>query len=274
MEPPHQDHPTPITPPGQKSNTPMILLAGFLIVVGVVVLYALFTSFSAIFSSDQSLDQNAALSPPQNSMGERKTRMGLTSFDAGLAKKFMDKDNDGKCDSCGMPVEMCMDGGQLQCNMDSKSTIGDLGSQHIHADLKVYINGNVLGEDVLEPLAMDMSTRDNSLTSSFIHLDKGAPSPEKTGDVLHMHATGVPVWIWFESVGWKLDTNCLEMGEDKKYCTRAQNSLKFYVNGKSNTEFEKYVFNDGDKILVSYGDENTEEMQDQLNSITDFAGRH
>jgi len=28
---------------------------------------------------------------------------------------------------------------------------------------------------------------DRPLTSSFIHLDKGAPLPEKTGDILYMH---------------------------------------------------------------------------------------
>lgn len=276
MEPPSQHQITPeITPDTdskKKSNTQSIFLTGFLVVVGVVVLYALFISFSAILSPDQSLDQNAALSTPQNSMGERKTRMGLTSFDAGLAKKFMDKDNDGKCDACGMPVEMCMDSGQLQCNMDSESTIGDLGSQHVHADLKVYLNGKVLGDDALESLAMDMSKKDNLMTSSFIHLDKGAPAPEKTGDVLHMHATGVPLWIWFESVGWKLDKDCLKTSAGK-YCTNAQNSLKFYVNEEQNSNYGEYVFNDLDQILISYGPKD-EEVRPQLNSITDFAVKH
>ncbi len=275
-ENPHS--PTPVNlpeqkqdPPGRKSNA-YIFLTGFFIVAGVVVLYSLFASFPAIFSQDQSVEQQAA-SLSQNSPGGRKTRMGLTSFDAGLARKFMDKDNDGKCDACGMPVEMCMGSGQLQCNMDPESTIGDLGSQHIHTDWKIYINGEALGDEALKHLAMDMSKKDNPLTSSFIHLDQGAPAPEKTGDVLHMHAAGVPLWIWFESIGWKFDKDCLK-AEGEEYCSDSEKTLKFYVNGQLNDEFENYVFNDGDKILISYGKEKFPEMQQQLNSITSFAERH
>ncbi|MBI2143415.1 hypothetical protein HYU20_03690, partial [Candidatus Woesearchaeota archaeon] len=87
-----------------------------------------------------------------NKMGSRLSRMSLTGFDVELAKEFMDKDNDGKCDACGMPVEMCIDSGQLQCNMDPESTIGVLGSQHIHADWKAYIDGVAFD---FEPFAMD-----------------------------------------------------------------------------------------------------------------------
>ena len=47
-------------------------------------------------------------------------------------------------DSCGMDVDLCIQTGQLQCNMVSGSTIGILDSEHIHADWKVYINNKVL----------------------------------------------------------------------------------------------------------------------------------
>ena len=127
--------------------------------------------------------------------------MSFTSFDRALAKEFMDKNNDGKCDSCGMPVDMCIDSGQMQCNTDTKSTIGDLGTQHIHADWKVYINRQPVdfnGKDHMTRM------RSNSSVSSFIHVDSGAPSPEKTGDLLHMHAKGVPLWIFFESIEMEL----------------------------------------------------------------------
>lgn len=109
-----------------------------------------------------------------------------------LGRKLMDSNNDGRCDSCGMPVEMCLDSGQLECNMDPNAKIGILGSQHIHADWKVYINGNIL--DFSDKSHMERMGN-NQPVSSFIHVDSGTPAPEKTGDVIHMHATGVPLWL-------------------------------------------------------------------------------
>ncbi|MBI2578864.1 MAG: hypothetical protein HYW26_04080 [Candidatus Aenigmarchaeota archaeon] len=208
----------------------------------------------------------------QNSMGQRLTRMSLSPFDVQLAKQFMDKNGDGKCDVCGMDVQICIDSGQMQCNMDSKSTIGVLGSQHIHADWKIYINGKELDDNFFDSIAMNMSNENNGISSSFIHVDKGAPSPEKTGNVLHMHATGVPLWIFFKSVGMDFNKDCLSLSDGQKFCNAGENTLKFYVNGKPNSEWEKYVFNDLDKILISYGEET--DLSQQLNSITDFAKSH
>ncbi len=241
------------------------------IVVGILlfaVVALIFTLKGLFFPSGFSIIQAST-----NTMNGGLSRMSLTPFDVKLAKEFMDKDNDGKCDVCGMDVNLCIEGGQLQCNMDSHSTIGVLGSQHIHADWKIYINNKELDEDILERLAMDMSKMDNQITSSFIHLDKGAPLPERTKDVLHMHASGVPLWVFFESVGMKFDKECLVLDEGEKYCNDSKNSLKFFVNGVENIEFQDYVFNDLDKILISYGLK-SEDVKEQINSITDFAKNH
>jgi hypothetical protein len=189
----------------------------------------------------------------------------------------MDADGDGKCDVCGMDVQLCMDGGQLQCNMDQHSTIGVLGSAHIHADWKIYINSKVLDNNFFGPLAMDMSDPKKTTTSSFIHVDKsrgdnGDSSLEKTGDVIHMHATGVPLWIFFDSVEMEFNKDCLSLPTGERFCNDGKKTLKFYVNGKFNDKYEKYVFSDLDKILISYGDET--DLSSQMNSITEFSMSH
>ena len=241
-----------------------LFLIIFLGIVGIIATIAIYSTFSFIFSSSFE-------SSNENIMGQRLTQMKLTVFDRQLGIKFMDENNDGKCDVCGMDVELCMSSGQIQCNMDPKSTIGVLGSQHIHADWKIFINGKELDERFLESLAMDMSKMDSPVTSSFIHLDKGAPGPEKTGDVLHMHTTGVPLWVFFKSVGMEFNKGCLSL-DGEKFCNGAANTLKFYANGKPNEKWENYVFNDLDKILISYGNET--DLTQQLNPITDFAKNH
>mgnify|MGYP001580346431 CR=1 FL=1 len=201
----------------------------------------------------------------------RASRMSLTSFDKELAIEFMDKNHDGRCDVCGMPVEQCIDSGQIECNMDPNAKIGILGSQHIHADWKVYIDGKAL--DFSDKSHMERM-RDNQPVSSFIHVDSGAPPPKKTGDVLHMHATGVPLWIFFKSIGMNFDKDCITLENKEKFCNDSNKKFKFYVNGKPNYEFENYVFTDLDKILISYSDESEEEIKKQLSSITDFAKNH
>ena len=238
-----------------------LLLYGFLAFVFIILSVSIFSVSKLIFSSSQ--DQSSPM--------PKFSRMGLTSYDKRLAIEFMDQNHDGKCDACGMDVELCMSSGQIQCNMDSKSTIGVLGSQHIHADWKIYINEKALDNNILESLSMDMSKMESSITSSFIHLDKGASLPEKTSDVLHMHATGVPLWIFFESVGMDFNKDCLTL-PNQKVCNDGKNTLKFYVNDNANGEWENYVFKDLDKILISYGNES--DLTQQLNSITDFTKKN
>lgn len=247
---------------GREEKYNKLFLYGFLAFVVVILSVSIFSVSRLIFSNQA--DQ-------ANSM-PKLSRMGLTSYDKQLAIKFMDENHDGKCDVCGMDVELCMDSGQIQCNMDSKSTIGVLDSQHVHADWKIYVNGKSLEDTVLESLAMDMSKMDNSITSSFIHLDKGTTVPEKTGDVLHMHATGVPLWLFFRSVGMDFNKDCLILLNGENFCNNGQNTLKFYVNSKPNSQWENYVFKDLDKIIISYGTESN--LTQQLNSVTNFAKNH
>ena len=254
------------------SNTEKIV-TGFIVVVIIVAIFSLFyVSKSLFFPLKNNPDANIAVGNAiGNAMGQKMSRMSFTSFDVKLAKEFMDKDNDGKCDSCGMDVELCIDSGQLQCNMDSSSTIGILGSQHIHADWKIYIDGKAL--DFFDKSHMERM-RNNQPVSSFIHVDSGAPAPEKTGDILHMHATGIPLWIFFKSIEMDFNKDCINLENKGKFCSEGNKKLKFFVNGKESSEFENYVFKDLDKILISYGDENEQEIKNQMASITDFAKNH
>ena len=69
-----------------------------------------------------------------------------------------------------------------------------------------------------------------------------------------MHAKGVPLWIFFESIKMELS-----------------DTITVYVNGKPEPQGLDYVFNDLDKILITDGNG---DLEQQLDSITDFAGIH
>lgn len=215
-------------------------------------------STGLFFTTQQKISQlqMAGLQTNSMPMGEKMSRMSFSNFDREMAIKFMDKDGDGKCDACGMPVEMCIDSGQMQCNMDPKSTIGILGSQHIHADWKIYLNGKEFDWSPYADLHEKQMMGDTAVkgTSAFIHIHPAAQPPEKAGDVLHMHATGVPLWIFFKSLDIELPGN-----------------IKAYVNGKEIPDWKNYVFKDLDKLLITDAIGN---LQERLDSITDFAKNH
>ncbi|MBS3100726.1 hypothetical protein J4204_01185, partial [Candidatus Woesearchaeota archaeon] len=66
----------------------------------------------------------------------------------------------------------------------SKSAnIGALGSQHIHADFKIFINGN----------SINFADDKHYMKSNIIHLDNQQNKEDASG-LIHMHATGVPFW--------------------------------------------------------------------------------
>ncbi len=166
----------------------------------------------------------------------------MTKFDMARAKQNMDQNSDGMCDVCGMAVEDCIKSGQIECNMGD-GDIGILGSQHIHANFRIVAKDVVLD---LARYSHRHEENDDGLTSSFIHVHEANPTQ------LHMHATSVPLSLFFESIGLSFDRNCL-VTDTKRYCADDQHSLSLLVNGMKSELYEKYVFADGDDIEIRYG---------------------
>jgi len=232
-----------------------------LIIGGILVVIILFSFNFYLSSQIQNLPQKEQM--PM--MGKPMSSMGFTEFDKQKAREFMDKNNDGKCDICGMPIEQCIASGMMHCSgMDPSATMGVLGSQHIHADWKIYLNGEEFDWSQYAERHHKQMMGDKSITdtSAFVHIHPSEGS-EKGGDVVHMHATGITLSLFFESLGTQFDKDCLTMNGEK-HC-----GIKMYVNGKENTEFGEYVFNDLDKILITNG-----KTEKQMKSITNFAGGH
>ena len=133
--------------------------------------------------------------------------------------------------------------------------IGPLGSQHICADFALFINGE-------QYFFNDSYFLDRN---PYINIQPPYYS------VLQMHATNVPLEIFFVSIGWKIDDKCLILHTGEKYCNNETHTLKFYVNGERVENISTYIFKNLDKILISYGSEKEEEIENQLNSITDLS---
>lgn len=131
--------------------------------------------------------------------------------------------------------------------------IGPIGSTHIHQDVKVYLDGTQLS----------LSQQKYQVRTPQVHVEGG------DGDVIHVHATGVPIEMFFDSLDMSFSSECFKADNGNNYCNNGNRTLKFYVNGVPNSEFEKYQLRDLDKILVSYGFESDAAIAQQLASITD-----
>ncbi len=165
----------------------------------------------------------------------------MTAFDAGMAHEMMDENNDGICDICGMPIGQCMDAGMLECPMGpgAKTAIGLLGSAHIHTDIKVYDKGKEI----------NLADEKYFVMSKFIHVEPEA-NPDATGKVVHIHATGIPIRMLFESINISLA------------------SPRLYVNGEEK-DYKTYVPKDFEKILVTTSSQ--EQIPQEIGSVTDYS---
>ena len=132
--------------------------------------------------------------------------------------------------------------------------VGPLGSQHICADFAIFVDGKQVFLN----------------GSEFFERNPYLQQERPFAGMLHMHATNVPLKLFFDSIGWELSKDCLKM-EGKSYCTNQTHSLKFYVNRKRVEDLTFYVFKPWDKLLISYGNESEEEIQQQLDQIPKLA---
>lgn len=140
--------------------------------------------------------------------------------------------------------------------------IGALGSIHTHADFAVYLDG-----EKITPLGPSYYVR-----NAFVHVESGPGD----GNVIHMHATNVPLGFFFRSVGMSFNSNCFRLDNGKDYCSDGNKTLRMFVRHEGgewqeNRQFHTYVFQDLDKVLITYGDEAEEGLRAQMDSVTDFS---
>jgi len=142
-------------------------------------------------------------------------------------------------------------------NMDQNAAIGGppnagtLGSEHVHSSMLVKLHGDTF----------DFSGPAYQIKSSWIHFEA------QDGATIHRHATGVTLGWLFETIGIGLDDECYTFkgtGGDRVFCSNEEYSLKFFVNHQPVPNLTDYIFEDEDKILISYGEETQEQIDSQL----------
>ncbi len=130
------------------------------------------------------------------------------------------------------------------------SEFGEIGSEHEHAQIFVIISG----------YTVDFSGPQYQLSSEYIHFENNE------GSLIHRHATGVTLGFFFETMGIQLSEDCFS-DDDDSYCTNSDHALEFYVNAGKLDNLDSYVVQQGDKIVISYGNDSLSIIHDSLESI-------
>ena len=125
---------------------------------------------------------------------------------------------------------------------------GALGDEHVHASVLVRIFGD----------KFDFSGPAFQIKNSYIHFEA------QDGTTIHRHSTGVTTGYLFETMNISLDEECYIFPDGRQFCTNEDYELKYYVNHQQVSSISDYVFEDQDRILITYGNESPEEIEEYL----------
>jgi len=128
------------------------------------------------------------------------------------------------------------------------SGAGKLGDEHEHASLLVRIFGDKL----------DFSSPAYQIKSSWIHFE------DSDGTTIHRHSSGVTLGYLFDGMGFTVNEECFAFPDGREFCANEDYSLKYYINHQSVDNIYDYILEDDDRILISFGPETPDEIEEQL----------
>lgn len=100
--------------------------------------------------------------------------------------------------------------------------------------------------------------------SSDVYIETDTPS------VIHVKKSGITWGDFFATLPMKVTNDCLTTGTGQMFCTNTNALLKFYINGKLTPSALEKVITNGDQLVISFGNENDIEIQQQLQQITNL----
>ena len=125
---------------------------------------------------------------------------------------------------------------------------GKLRDEHIHASMLVSIFGD----------KFDFTSPNYQVKTSWIHFEN------QDGDTIHRHSSGVELEFLFNSMNIAIDNQCFIFPDGRQFCSNDDYSLKFYVNQQKVEDLRNYIVEEGDRILISYGNEDQDAIDKQL----------
>lgn len=136
-----------------------------------------------------------------------------------------------------------VEGGIIVCQTPDDCAI----SMHIHADIEVSVCGeeHIFGFEV-----GDLSKSHTHKERNKIHWHDLEKVNVETHEIIDSYE--LTVGAFFEQMGEKFTSECLLDKCVPDSCNGSPGKITMTVNDVPNTELEKYIWSDGDKIVVKY----------------------
>ncbi|MGI0088019.1 MAG: protein-disulfide isomerase [Nitrosotalea sp.] len=131
---------------------------------------------------------------------------------------------------------------------------GPLGNVNIHAGILTMIYGQ----------QFDYSSSAYQVKNAYIDFEKD------DGETIHMHAANVTLGFLFNSLHIGLTDKCFTFPDTRNFCTDDKYGLKLFINHHQLQDISNYVIKENDRILISYGNENSTQIDAQLAKLDSF----
>lgn len=132
--------------------------------------------------------------------------------------------------------------------------LGQAGSTHAHVSLLIFVGDKPL--NFCEPRFM--------LRSPFVHFE------DNNCQVVHKHATGVTLPVFFKTIGVELTSACIALPfNNERYCNSGKKHLRVLINAKEVAidELPYYELQNNDHILVNFGPEEGAFLRFKYNGV-------
>ena len=131
--------------------------------------------------------------------------------------------------------------------------LGEPGSVHSHTSLLVMVGNK----------SVNFCAPSYMLRSQAVHFENN------NCVVVHKHAKGVTLPIFFQSIGVSLNDSCLTIPNEGNFCTNDKNVLRVILNGKevSIAELSYYELRNNDHVLINYGFETDALLRFKYNQV-------
>lgn len=88
-------------------------------------------------------------------------------------------------------------------------------------------------------------------------------------NIVKIKKEGITWNDFFQTLPFKIAKDCLTTGTGQTFCTGQNGTLKFYLNGRLEQEALDKKIEQGDKLLISFGNEADSQIQTQIEKIPD-----
>ena len=125
-----------------------------------------------------------------------------------------------------------------------------------------------MSQDIKASFAIFTNGTFRIFTASMYHnLSEDVFIESSNPNVVNVKKAGISWGDFFETLPMELSSQCLTTGTGQTFCSNGTQTLKFYINGEFDSDALDREINEGDRLLVSYGNESDSQVTEQLQQI-------